>query len=443
MSVRFCTTCGRTYADPDIEMCPHDGTPLFGMAGESDEQQETGLGASPAFDADEANPLAEMSVFQNDDEGGFGALGSDDEQLASDDASDEPFGFDDDLPSPVERDVEDDAFDVGRSFEDEDDLPAPIAVAMDSYDDLPAPTSHDSEGEEIDLFAGQEQQVELDEPSDDLSDLPAPVSSTEDLFGDSESEEEEEDSASSLLLDEPSSDPFELGGESSADDSDDALPMADDAASVQIAADIESTLGELGAEDSNDSGEYAVPSASASLVDTMAVEDELSVDAPETELPPIAEPEKRSAFRTIMLLGVLAFAIIFTVVFLWYIPKQEEEALEKQRQEQLQKDAKSKVVEPVAAPVVKTPAAAEPVAPATPVVEPAADPEAAAAAEPGATTEPATKVPAPEAKPATKPAPKPATKRPPKRVVKPAAVVEPVKPDPKKKLDGELDKMMN
>lgn len=45
--MRFCTTCGRNF-ETSIDICPHDGTPLFGMAGEEEKAAQDELVAEVA-----------------------------------------------------------------------------------------------------------------------------------------------------------------------------------------------------------------------------------------------------------------------------------------------------------------------------------------------------------------------------------------------------------
>src|SRR5690625_5313532 len=65
---RFCTTCGRNYEE-SIDICPHDGTPLFGMAGTEDEveQVEAVAAEGPAFE-DGKHELSEPGTDETSDE---------------------------------------------------------------------------------------------------------------------------------------------------------------------------------------------------------------------------------------------------------------------------------------------------------------------------------------------------------------------------------------
>ena len=56
--MKFCTTCGRTYEDPAVTVCPHDGTPLFGMAGDED-----GAGGDEAVESADAVEIHTVEAF--------------------------------------------------------------------------------------------------------------------------------------------------------------------------------------------------------------------------------------------------------------------------------------------------------------------------------------------------------------------------------------------
>ena len=109
--MKFCTTCGRTYEDPAVTVCPHDGTPLFGMAG--DEDNAGGGEAVESADAVEAAAVDAPVAAHVEPEPEL------------------PASIEDDLPAPVEE-VDDDVF------------PAPAVidepVEEDPYEDLPAPS---------------------------------------------------------------------------------------------------------------------------------------------------------------------------------------------------------------------------------------------------------------------------------------------------------------
>ena len=128
--MKFCTTCGRTYTEPDVDMCPHDGTPLFSMAGSEDEPS-----ASASLDEPSA-PVVQGALMGAED-------------LAAESGSGEYQLPDDDLPAPVAR---------AESEGEFDDLPAPAASrSLDlESDELSSPALADSSGDDLLLATGSE-----------------------------------------------------------------------------------------------------------------------------------------------------------------------------------------------------------------------------------------------------------------------------------------------
>lgn len=65
--MRFCTTCGRNF-ETSIDICPHDGTPLFGMAGEEENAAQDELIAEVAsvLAGDESRDTVGADVFGED-----------------------------------------------------------------------------------------------------------------------------------------------------------------------------------------------------------------------------------------------------------------------------------------------------------------------------------------------------------------------------------------
>lgn len=248
--MKFCTTCGRTYEDPEIDICPHDGTPLFGMAGS------------------EGNDLPDEDV-----EPGAGEVEASSESV--------------DLPGVIAAQAEIEPV-ASEEEEEEDelvDLPAPAAtsatpaVEEEREDDLftepsePLFQESDAQDEEQDdglddLFGDEEEEEEEDE----LVDLPAsaapvldepvegdPLAASERaLYG---AEEEEQ----SLLSDDSEATPDtapvlsdELFGDEREREFD--IPGADDAASIQISEALDTTLDDLG-EDSEPEGDVSLADA--------------------------------------------------------------------------------------------------------------------------------------------------------------------------------------
>ena len=179
--MKFCTTCGRTYDDMSVDMCPHDGTPLFSMAGEEPEPEAQELGSRAAAGAFESavlddhdreemeGALAEVSEFAREEM----RLEADDMLGLSQDSD----GQDDSPSLQDDESVQEDPY---------ADLPAPVATARESYDDLPValPAASDSDDHFSLADSSSEELAMPSEPQepvqeDPYADLPAPVAARE------------------------------------------------------------------------------------------------------------------------------------------------------------------------------------------------------------------------------------------------------------------------
>lgn len=412
MTIRLCTTCGRTFEDDSEMMCPFDGTPLFDMAGSADEDDSpSALDVSPAYEPPNSEPqtvaIPEEEMVAAAQE--FTPPVSEPEQLAE---LSDPFGQDDfaDLPAPTQAASKPAIEPVG--FDDEDDLPSPV---------LAAPVASPVAQVEDDPFA-----------SDTM---------------------EPQDAFARHAIDEPLSfnegmniDVGQIGESGSASDFDLELPDADDASSLQIAAGIESALGEF---------DEPAPAFTGSL-------DEPS--APETELPPISAGESAGGKSKAPLLLLLVLVLLGAAGVGWYFTMGPGATPAVEPTPPVTTPAKTdEVKEPPVPTPTPTPAVVDQGAPAAP----ATDMGAAAEADQGAgavaptppTQDPPKEVkkdPPKEIKKAPpkevkkdppkevkKDPPKEVKKDPPKEVKKDPPKEEPKVEPPKEELNDELKKLMN
>lgn len=297
--MKFCTTCGRTYEDPEIDICPHDGTPLFGMAGSEgkdlpDEDVEPGGEEEGAELAASSQSVEELPVAAPAMEAGEEESGEDDlelsvpaaasaEPVAADDETSD--GTDDDLfaepseplfqESEAEQEAETSLRDElfgGEEDEEDEEVPSistPPVVADDSVEDPLAAS-------ERALYGDEEEQPSL--LSDDSEATPdtAPVLSDE-LFA--EEREREFD-----------------------------IPGADDAASIQISEALDTTL-----EDLSDPSE---PEGDVSLADAYQPTSIPQEEDPTADRMPDPLQEESSGGRTGLLLVLLVLILIAGAA--WY-----------------------------------------------------------------------------------------------------------------------------
>ena len=478
--MKFCTTCGRKFDDSDVMMCPHDGTPLFGMA---DSEGDGALSSGVEIDDDVASetkaeahaPVPEKSVRAHEvydasgerDDLELGSPIEADEVLndrgevddlflppseasdAQDDAKeDDLFG---DLPvsAHVEQDEEiasdsgsyDDLpalVDASSSQEDWDDLPAPSMSGLSSAsdvagDDLPVAVSHDEIAAASDLDA----QLGLENRDDIVASALAHQESEEEdaLFLPADPIEPEQPEAAEVSIDSS----FE--GD---------LLLADDAASLDEASlfEDESIL----PPQDKEIDEVDSLAAEESAAEALDYEPDISTQDPlpplETKTPRPPQEEKRSK------VGLILFFLLLIAAAgaAWYFLA----------------GPGARVEEPVVpvpstpAPVVVTPDSAPDAAAEQPdtlmadevdagsvdsgadMPDAASDQDAAPEADEVA-VEPEPAAPKSQVKPKPKPKPRPRPSRP---VVRdPPPVDTPDEPDKKEDakdvLDNELDSLMN
>lgn len=231
--MRFCTTCGRNF-ETSIDICPHDGTPLFGMAGEEENTAQDELVAEVAsvLAGDERDPVV-ASPFSNDVSAEPEVLPDEDEAAQEEDLFGAP------LANPA------DDFDLGVGLDDTSDPFAIAAQAADSVADEPSEDLFAADSEEEDLFAVKGEERE------------------EDLFGEdgdpSEAEEDFFEKSAGLDEDDLFGEPEESPG----------IAQADSDVSQQIAASIDGLLDEI----DDDKGQKPLSMSSSLGEDVPAVAD--------------------------------------------------------------------------------------------------------------------------------------------------------------------------
>jgi hypothetical protein len=404
--MRFCTTCGRTYEDDSMELCPYDSTPLFDMAG--------GVGA-----------FAEGEL-PADNEAAGGLFGKD--KTAEPKKSVEapvitPTSEPEPAPSPVIAAAPDP---IEPKLED---LSAPVepsapAPQVDPLDELPAPSSQRQTGS---LAAS-------------------------DLFGESEGEEEAPVKPS----------PQERAVSAAAALQ---LPEADDAASIRIAANIKNAIEEIGGADSSDDAMSAHKPVTAHI---SSAYDQLP-EPPRDLRPPAGADSSRAPaparsplvpiLIAVVLLAVAGAAFYFLAgpgavqpsadppkVELPAKPVEEPAKPVEEPVKPVEEPVKEEPVKPVEEPA-KPNMAAPAEEPTKPVEEPANPKEPKEPKEPTKPKEP--KEPKEPTKPKEEPAKskepaKPKEPKEPKELTKPKEEPkEPAKPKEEEALDRELDKMLN
>ncbi len=213
--MRFCTTCGRNF-ETSIDICPHDGTPLFGMAGEEENTAQEELVAEV------------VSVLSGEDREPIGA------SPFSDDTPDEPEALpDNDLAAQEEEDLfgaplveQPDDVDLDAGLDDASDPFAIAAEAADSVADEPSDDLFADESED-DLFADErEEDLFAGESDDDVFGQDGDPSEAEDDFFTESAGLDEDD-----LFGEPEESP--------------GVAHADSDVSQQIAASIDGLLDEI------------------------------------------------------------------------------------------------------------------------------------------------------------------------------------------------------
>ena len=251
--MRFCTTCGRSFED-DVEVCPHDGTPLFGSSSDDEAPSEGSDAPSP----EESSPgqtgggrrEAEESERLKSSEGA-GIVGEGD--VASESAGTTPSALelleedDDDGSESVSADstldtdemeelpLESDEPSGPNELEVHDDEGGPRATAMG----MPGVgATEDAEDEDSDQREQEADEVGRAPDDEDLPDLGDPVGGP-----------------APSPLDEPEPQPSSAGAEQEPEEVE--LDKGDQA-SDQIMAGIEDTLGEFD-EDSQVDGPAAQP----------------------------------------------------------------------------------------------------------------------------------------------------------------------------------------
>ncbi|MBA2662827.1 MAG: hypothetical protein H0U74_11060 [Bradymonadaceae bacterium] len=156
--MRFCTTCGRNF-ESSIDVCPHDGTPLFGMAGdEEDAASEQDMAAEvasvlagePSAVVLEA-PISEMDAAPEDQPA---AVESEDAPLpvAAEKEEEEPVA---DEPEPATKEEEEP--ESAAKEEEQQEEAAPVAEEEEpaADDEIPdAPALADDQDDEEDLADG-------------------------------------------------------------------------------------------------------------------------------------------------------------------------------------------------------------------------------------------------------------------------------------------------
>ena len=311
--MKFCTTCGRTYEDPAVTACPHDGTPLFGMAGEEPEPEEASIAEldSPASEAELAEQAFSLNTPSIMGEEGFGE-GDFESALAES-------GFEDEASKPEQEEV-----DLFGSSAEESEVSQPEDPLSAGSDELDSPGFDPPED---DFMLEPSAPESSSEAEDDLFGEP----DEDELFGESSGaeEDEEQDALAGPLDEEPLGEPSEpqdvIGDALADEDSDeleehaaavvtgpaldnalfDDLPAADEAASIQIDDAIDTAMDDLGLEDGN------MNEASTAL--------DFEPDLPDAddELPPIDPPsftqEKKS--NAGLLVGVLVVLVIAGAIY--------------------------------------------------------------------------------------------------------------------------------
>ena len=260
--MQFCTTCGRTYEDPEIDICPHDGTPLFSMAGSEgrdlpDEEAEA-IGdeadESPSLEALAAEPAPglheDFSEGDEDDlaldDSGFDdpqlvPLGSegpdfeDDLFVSPSESADEPLVATAEEPSELLFGDDEDAFETTSTSQDFDPFSEDLAFKEGAQESSSPDLA--LQGDPV-VAASKEERELFEEPA-------AEEAEHEELFGEPQGE---------LSVEEPRLE------ELKAQDRPLELPGADEAASLQISEAIDTTLGDLG-EDSELPGDASLADA--------------------------------------------------------------------------------------------------------------------------------------------------------------------------------------
>jgi hypothetical protein len=423
--MRFCTTCGRTYEDDSMELCPYDSTPLFDMAG--------GVGAFAEGELPADNEAA----------GGlFGKAKTAEPKESVEAPVITPTSEPEPAPSPViaaaPEPIEPKLEDLSAPVE-----PSAPAPQVDPLDELPAPSSQRQTGS---LAAS-------------------------DLFGESEGEEEA---------------PVKPNPQERAVSAAAALqlPEADDAASIRIAANIKNAIEEIGGADSSDDAMSAHKPVTAHI---SSAYDQLPEPSRDLRPPAGADSSRAPAPARSPLVPILIAVVLLAVAGAAFYflagpgavqpsadpPKVEPPAKPVEPVEQPVKPVeeptkpKEEPTEPVkpkeepakpnmAAPAeeptkpVEEPAKPkeEPTGPAKPKEEPAKPKEPKEPTKPKEPKEPKEPTkpkeePKEPAKPKEEPA-KPKEPKEPKEPTKPKEEPkEPAKPKEEEALDRELDKMLN
>ncbi|MFB6351293.1 MAG: hypothetical protein ABEN55_08020, partial [Bradymonadaceae bacterium] len=150
--MRFCTTCGRNFEE-DVDVCPHDGTPLFGSGDEEGEDQQEaqeqeapetpqpqpeGVGVVEESDAS----IGEPAFDDVSDEGGPSAL----ELLEGEE------GEDPEVDAPADQEpVAEESADADPAAEADASTEKPVSAAAQGADQPPPEV--DGGGDETDAPA--------------------------------------------------------------------------------------------------------------------------------------------------------------------------------------------------------------------------------------------------------------------------------------------------
>ncbi|GEM_PF-6683339 len=234
--MRFCTTCGRSFED-DVEVCPHDGTPLFGSSSDEEAPPEDSDAPTPEESAPGkpggGRREAEESERLKSSEGA-GIVGEGD--VASESAGT--------TPSALELLEEDDE-------DGTESMSADSTLDTDEMEELPLESEEPSGPNELEIHD------EEGGPRATAMGMPG-VGATEDVEGDDEDSPdlgEPMGGPAPSPLDEPEPEPSSAETEQEPEEVD--LDEGDEA-SDQIMAGIQDTLGEFD-EDSQVDGPAAQP----------------------------------------------------------------------------------------------------------------------------------------------------------------------------------------